>query len=215
MVFGFDDVIEDGGILAIMTSIYYSLFPEAEVVVPEVASGVINILNDSQYLVIQDLLGDDGLEAVISIADGSTKSYEGLPAYERFYDLAESSYEIEINGGTTITNKEAFIQNVSKLASSISKKIPTTSAGFKTLLLDIIKGAINNPGKAVAIGSAGIGLAGLSYGVIKQIKESFDKGERLPDDVQKLIDDGKLTISDLKQTVSDTAQSILPKSLFG
>lgn len=228
MVFGFDDIAFDSGVLAVLTGIITTLFPDIAGTIANLSTTAIEgasigatstalgatstfpILAESEYLVIQDLLGEDGLEAVISMADGSTKSYENLPIYEKWYDLSEKVYNVTLQNNNITQDKTTFIQNISKLIDSLSKKIPTTSDGFINLVQDIVKGAINNPQRTIAYGASAVGIAGLSYGVVKQIKKSFDNGEKLPKDVQDLIDDGKLTISDIKQTINDATSSIIP-----
>lgn len=206
MVFGIDDIIEDSALVSVLTAIFYAVWPSVSTIATEA------IAAEPELIMIEELLGEEGVEAVAEINTSSTVQ-SGLPAYTQFYDEADKVYEM-VSNTINIPDKESFIQKVSKLAGSIAKKIPAGSQGFINLIKDIVLAAYNNPDRAITVGAAAVGAAGLTYSMVQKIKESFDKGEQLPEDVQKLIKDGKITISDVQKTVTDATQSILPQGLI-
>jgi len=226
------DIAIDAGIIGVITSIAAWVFGSGEVAATAaitgdvVATGVTlasvapEILPESGELIYY-LLDEEGTQAAVDISTGNSiistaAELEELAQYDAMStDIVETIYG-EI--GPSVENNTTLINKVSLIIKNVASKIPMDSAGFKNLIIDIVKGAINNPKKALAIGAgvatAGVGLAGMTSAIAKQIKRSFDKGEKIPKDIQKLIRDGKLTLSNLHQTATDITESVLPTSLL-
>lgn len=223
MVFGFDDVVEGTVVAGFLSALYEFLVPAAAIAV-ESTDPAINILaaqlaenavSGSSQIVLQDLLGEEGLNAVIDISTGNTIEEEIPEIIGSEFNLAEDIVGSLQSDNLNITNIPGLVQKVSQLINSLASKMPSDSEGFKNLVTDIVRFAMNNPGKTFAVASGVVGTVGLSYAALKKLKDSFKKGEKIPDDIQKLIFDGKITLGDLNKTVSDTTSSILPTSLFG
>lgn len=216
MVFIIDDIAEDAAALTTLGTIFYWLFPAAESAAVPIEEGANVIIN---------MMDEEGTSALISIKDGSTINVateeEGISALKmtnnfpsnKFYDFSRDVVE-NISTLQPTVNKESLIQKVSILANSLSKKIPFDSSGFKQLVLDMVNAAMQNPVQIIGTIGAVAGIAGLTYDVIQRIKKSFEKGEKIPQDIQDLINDGKITVGDIKTIISDTANSVLPTDLI-
>lgn len=141
MVFLFDDVLEGITLVEVATFIGTTLFGEAEA-----ASAV-----EGTSLVVQDLLGDDGLEAVIDLAKNETTVPMGSNITNEILEQnAEQLWEeggmINVNGMT----KEGFIDRAKVIGQRlINNGADMTSNEGKQLLRNITN-------KAFELGKKGI-----------------------------------------------------------
>lgn len=219
MVFGIDDIAEDsiiGGLLVGLTSWLFSGGAEAAEVaattLPEIGSSIASSAYEgSNVVVVQDLLGEEGLEAVHGLNEGVT-TYGHYPLYTELYDNQiqdlSSLYEELLEQGNKMPNKDSFIDHISKLSSSISKKIPAGTEGFKRLIKDIATYAIKHPKKIAGGALATAGAIGVSAGVYNEIRKAYKSGKRLPRDSYKTVKDtvkGKFNkiSKDIKQDMED------------
>jgi hypothetical protein len=208
MVFGLDD-LADASVLGVIWVIFSSLFPEVSEGVASFAAGIepeitsafapiavetstisVDTIEGSSIVLIQDLLGDDGLEAAVDIATGDMKNYENLPIGQKELDIAEN-----VINSIGITETEATYpglkQTVGKLVESVGKNINPDNKGFLQLLGDIVKPLLQNPVETIAGVSGVVGTVSAagttSYQVINKIKNAFDKDENLPEEIQNNI----------------------------
>lgn len=250
MVFGIDDIAEDsiiGGLLVGLSSWLFSGGAEAAEVaattLPEIGSSIAtSSYESSNVVVVQDLLGEDGLEAIHDLNEVTTsdhynnyaklvKDLLGEDGLEAIHDLNEgvtttghypmytelynnqvtdlsSLYDELLEQGNKMPNKDSFIDHISKLSSSIGKKIPVGTEGFKRLIKDIATYAVKNPKKIAGGTLATAGAIGVSMGVYNEIKKAYKSGKRLPKDSLKTVKDtvkGKLNkiSKDIKQEIED------------
>jgi hypothetical protein len=141
MVFGLDDILEGVVISDILYFIGSALFSETAV-----ASSV-----EGTSLVVQDLLGDTGLEAVIDLAKNETT---GLLANEinvpLFQQEGVSLWEEEGLTQSGNLTKNGFIDRVKTIAKGLSDKgVNIGSTEGRDVLRKIVK-------KAIELGKSGV-----------------------------------------------------------
>ena len=218
MVFGIDDIAEDsiiGGLLVGLTSWLFSGGAEAAEVaatLPEIGSSIAtSTYEGSNVVVVQDLLGEEGLEAIHDLNEGVTTTGH-YPNYVELYDNQiqdlSSLYDELSEQINKMPNKDSFIDHISKLSASISKKIPAGTEGFKRLIKDVATYAVKNPKKIAGGTLAAAGAIGVSAGVYNEIKKAYKSGKRLPRDSYKTVKDtvkGKFNklSDDIKQDMED------------
>lgn len=225
MVFFFDD-IADAGVLGIASLIFASLFPElgesiatgmaefdtifAEESAPIIGSSIsADVTQGSSVLLIQDLLGEEGLETAIDIASGNVINYENLPVGQKELDIAEKVLEtVTLTNQTNPTYLQALKNSIGRIVQQVSLKIPSSGQGFIQLISDIVRPLINNPADVLATGAVASSVGTIGYNAIQKIKSSFDRDENLPDDIQKKlvegssIDDDSDMIGQLPSTIT-------------
>jgi hypothetical protein len=237
MVFGFDD-IADASILGVAWIIFTSLFPETaasiatsaeaiepvimDAMQPEIISSVtmpVELTQGSSIVLIQDLLGDEGLEAAVDIASGDFKHYENLPVGQKELDMAEQVIG-RLIATQTVESEPGLINAVGKIITSVSQKIAPDSQGFRELILDIVKPLLQNPGetmgKLTAVGATVGAVGTFGYGALQKIKGAFDKDENLPKDIQQKLVNNQTASEDNQNLQSATDQVIgnLPMTIF-
>jgi hypothetical protein len=213
MVFFFDD-IADAGILGVASLIFASLFPEmgeslaggmaafdtifAEESAPIISSSIsANVTQGSSVLLIQDLLGEEGLETAVDIASGNIINYENLPVGQKELDIAEKVLEtVTLTNQTNPTYLQALKNSIGRIVQQVSLKIPSSGEGFIKLISDIVRPLINNPTDILATGAVVSSASTIGYNAIQKIKSSFDRDENLPDDIQKKLIEGEPNIGD-------------------
>jgi hypothetical protein len=161
MVFGLDDILEGVVISDILYFIGSALFSETAV-----ASSV-----EGTSLVVQDLLGDTGLEAVIDLAKNETT---GLLANEinvpLFQQEGVSLWEEEGLTQSGNLTKNGFIDRVKTIAKGLSDKgVNIGSTEGRDVLRKIVKKALKPKYIIPAVLGSG-GIAGVG-GAIKLFKK--------------------------------------------
>lgn len=239
MVFGFDDVA-DIGILGVAWLIFTNIFPEvAETILPytaefdtifaEESAPIIGesisaeITQGSSIALIQDLLGEEGLETCVDIASGDYVNYENLPIGQQELDMAEKVLStVSISDQVSPTYNQALLNSIGRVIQNVSKKIPTSSEGFIKLISDIVGPLINNSGNIATVGVAGYSAIDLGKNAINKIKSAFDRDENLPKDIQDMImnkspesQENKITENDNNDDeATDQVISILPQTIL-
>ncbi len=179
MVFGIDDVLEGFAISDIIYFIGSAIFGEVAV-----SSSI-----EGTTLVIQDLLGETGLEAILDLAKNETT---GLLANEvdvpLFEQVGVSLWDEEALTETGNLTKNGFIDRVKTIAQQLTNKgVNIASSDGKELLTTIVNKAIDIGKSGVkeamkpkyiipaVLGSGGVaGAAGIG-GAIKLFKKKTKK----------------------------------------
>ena len=185
MVFGFDDLLEGITIAEIATYIGSALFSEGTAVATE-----------SSTLIIQDLLGETGLEAVIDIAKNETPTLIAneinVPVYNQ---LGVSLWEEEGLRETANMSQSGFIDRVKLIASQLEQKgVNMTNTQSINLLKDIVKrgleigkkGASNiiDPKILTSGLVSGLGVAGSIKAFQKNLGKEAGEFVRLPKNIE-------------------------------
>lgn len=239
MVFLIDDLVEGTAITSLIASIASFVFASSEVAADitlteemgiGVAEGITteeaeidafanearlnNPIFDSKEaeLILTNTLDSEGVEGAIEISEG-LPNLTRLPAYD-YYEKMFNDFVLSNTNGTV--DKNSLMNSISKIANSVAKKVPRDSAGFKKLIIDIVRGAMANPKKLIGVGIAGIGVAAAGKTVYDQLKASYNGGRHLPRDIEKtakdVVDGTSKVVKDTKQDVDDLID-MLPGTL--
>ncbi len=198
MVFIIDDLLEGGLLAGLLASISATVFGTVEAVAVSETG-----------LVLSETIGVEGVDAIVSYVEGSpVVSYvaRGVQTIDELSGEEISMFD-QVNIPIEAQEKEKFFDMVSRVATSLSKKIPRDAPGFKVMLKDIVQGVLNHKGKLLAGTSVGItAIGGLS--VLNELRKAYNNGKKIPNDVDKIYNDVKDTGSDIVKDTSDTISDV-------
>lgn len=190
MVFVIDDLLEGGIATAIITAISTAILGSSEA---------------SAGIVMAETVGGEGMEAIVSFIEGeSVVTYAPRGVAPLVDELTGEEISLFDQINIPVEDKPKFTELVTKVASSLAKKVPRDSQGFKDMLKDIINVVINNKGK-IALGGATL-IGGVS--AIDQLRKAYNNGKKLPTDVDDIYEDISKTTSDGKKLISDITPKI-------